>query len=88
MNLFCESAFRQINVFAQSICDILDKLEDTDLARRPTENKHSIGELLKHIAMICEADLHISDEKTIEEMESYYSSKVISSKEEINQRII
>ncbi|MDX8362623.1 DinB family protein [Cytobacillus sp. IB215316] len=88
MNLFCESAFRQINVLAQSICDIIDKLEDTDLARRPTENKHSIGELLKHIAMICEADLHISDEKKIEEMESYYSSKVFSSKEEIKQELM
>ncbi|WP_081415240.1 DinB family protein [Ectobacillus panaciterrae] len=88
MNAYREGVFNQINVLIQTILSIVDKLEESDLEKRPTENKYSIGELLKHIATICEADLLISDEKTSEEMDKYYSIKLIKSKEEIKEELI
>lgn len=68
-----ESVLHQIEVAVKTIIEIIDKLEEADLQKRPTANKQSIGELLEHIAVICEADWHISNGATKEEMENYYS---------------
>lgn len=73
MNSYCQHALHQIEVAVTTIIKILDKLEDQDLKKRPTPGKHSIGELLEHIAMICHADLLISDGSTQEEMNLFYS---------------
>ena len=53
---------------------MIDKLEESDLEKRPTPNKHSIGELLEHMALICKADSLISDGVSQEEMTAFYSS--------------
>ncbi|ERN51178.1 DinB family protein [Alkalihalophilus marmarensis] len=69
----CESVLHQIEVALKTIIEIIDNLEEEDLQKRPTPKKHSIGELLEHIALICKADWHISKEATQEEMQSFYA---------------
>lgn len=68
-----ESVLHQIEVAIQTVIEIIDNIEEEDLQNRPTPNKHSIGELLEHIAVICEADWRISTEASEREMESFYS---------------
>ncbi|WP_299091531.1 DinB family protein [uncultured Metabacillus sp.] len=70
----CLPVFHQIEVAVKTVLEIIDTLEEDDLQKRPTPNKHSIGELLEHIAIICEADWRISNEATQEEMEYFYST--------------
>ncbi|MGP4039792.1 DinB family protein [Gracilibacillus sp. D59] len=69
----CENVLHQIEVAVNTVIEIIEKLEEDDLQKRPTSNKHSIGELLEHIALICEADWLISKEATKEEMENLYA---------------
>ncbi|MGA4466836.1 DinB family protein [Bacillus bombysepticus] len=69
----CENVLHQIEVAVKSVIEIIGNLEEDDLQKRPTPNKHSIGELLEHIAVICAADWRISKEATQEEMENFYS---------------
>ncbi|MGG3529279.1 DinB family protein [Bacillus pseudomycoides] len=69
----CESVVHQIEVAIKTVIEIIGNLEENDLQKRPTPNKHSIGELLEHMAVICEADWRISKEATQEEMENFYS---------------
>ncbi len=70
----CESVLHQIEVAVKTLIEIIGNLEEADLQKRPTSNKRSIGELLEHIAIICEADWRISKEATQEEMEKFYSN--------------
>ena len=70
----CQSVLHQIDIAVQTIIKMIDQLKEDDLAKRPTLNKHSIGELLEHMAVLCEADLHIANEATQEEMSKFYSS--------------
>ncbi|TQR12959.1 DinB family protein [Psychrobacillus soli] len=72
--MYRETVLHQIEVAVKTIIEIIEKLEEADLQKRPTSNKQSIGELLEHIAVICEADWHISNGATKEEMENYYSA--------------
>ena len=74
VNTYCQSALNQIKIAVMSIVKMIDKLEESDLQKRPTANKHSIGELLEHIALICKADSLISDGASQEEMTAFYSS--------------
>jgi uncharacterized damage-inducible protein DinB len=69
----CEIVFHQIEVAVNTIIQIIDNLKEEDLQKRPTPNKHSIGEILEHLAIICEADWRISNEVSEEEMASFYS---------------
>ena len=68
------SVLHQIEIAIQSIIKIIDQLEEEDLTKRPTPNKHSIGELLEHIAVLCEADLHIANETTEGAMSQFYAT--------------
>lgn len=49
MNTYCKSALNQIRIALTSTSEIIDKLEEIDLQKRPAPNKHSLGELLEHI---------------------------------------
>lgn len=69
-----KAVLHQIEVAVSTIIEMIDKLDTNDLQKRPTANKQSIGELLEHIAGICEADWRISNGVTKEEMENYYSN--------------
>ncbi|WP_456278950.1 DinB family protein [Bacillus sp. AK128] len=70
----CSSVLYQIEVAIKTVIKIIDTLDEGDLQKRPTGSKHSVGELLEHIAVICEADWRISKEATQEEMEKFYST--------------
>ncbi|MBD3108055.1 DinB family protein [Bacillus sp. AGMB 02131] len=84
----CESVLHQIEVAVKTIIEIINKLEVDDLQKRPTFNKQSIGELLEHIAVICEADWHISNGATQEEMEKFYSNVSYKTLESIEDGLI
>lgn len=68
-----KSILHQIEIAVNTIVQMIEKLEDVDLQKRPTPNKQSIGELLTHLAVICEADWRISNEATESQMAAFYS---------------
>ncbi|MGM0840037.1 MAG: DinB family protein [Bacillota bacterium] len=74
MNPYCKSALHQIQVCIETLVKMIDQLEEKDLLERPDPGKHSVGELLEHIALICEADWRISNEASQENMEVFYLS--------------
>ncbi|MBS4206317.1 DinB family protein [Lederbergia citrea] len=83
-----ESVLHQIEVAVKTLIKIISKLEEGDLQKRPTSNKQSIGELLEHIAIICEADWRISNEATQVEMEKIYSNVSYKTLESIEDGLI
>ncbi|TKH07701.1 DinB family protein [Peribacillus simplex] len=87
MNTYCKSALHQIKVAVTTIVDDR-KLAENDLQKRPTPNKHSIGELLEHIAIICEADSLISDGASQDKMNKFYSSVSYKSLKEMKEALI
>lgn len=88
MNPYVKSALHQIEVANDTIIKIIETLEESDLMKRPTADKHSIGELLKHIAMICHADLLISEGASGEEMAGFYSSAALNNLHDIKEALI
>ncbi|WP_019380482.1 DinB family protein [Cytobacillus oceanisediminis] len=74
MNPYCKSALNQLKIALTKTIEIMEKLDESDLLKRPSSNKHSIGELLEHIANICRADLLIANGATQDEMNQFYSS--------------
>lgn len=74
MNSYVKTTLNQISIAVWSIADMMDKLELSDLVIQPTENKFSIGQVVAHISLICQADLLISDEASEEQMSTFYSS--------------
>ncbi|TDL82945.1 DinB family protein [Peribacillus frigoritolerans] len=88
MNPYVENALHQIEVAIETIIKIMDTLEDSDLMKRPTADKHSIGELLEHIAMICQADLLISEGASGEEMTAFYSASALKNLQDLKGGLI
>ncbi|MGN7395763.1 DinB family protein [Peribacillus frigoritolerans] len=88
MNTYCNSALNQIKVAVKTIVEMMEKLEENDLQKRPTPNKHFIGELLEHIAIICEADSLISDGASQDKMNKFYSSVTYKSLYEMKEALI
>ncbi|MBE1553033.1 DinB family protein [Sporosarcina limicola] len=88
MNIYCKAALHQINIAVKSIIEIIDKLEDSDLQKRPTPTKHSIGELLEHITMICRADSLIADGASKEEMHTFYTSASLNTLDEMKEALL
>jgi len=74
MNTYCKSSLNQIKIALTTTIEIMEKLDESDLLKRPSADKHSIGELLAHIANICRADLLIANGATQNEMNQFYSS--------------
>ncbi|MCG1008821.1 DinB family protein [Salinicoccus sp. ID82-1] len=87
MEVVCQSVLKQIKVAVDTLVEIIDTLEESDLQKRPTEGKFSIGEMLEHTALICEADWRISNSATQKEMEEFYTSfslmSLVAIKEEL-----
>lgn len=83
MNTYCQSVLHQVKFALTTIIKIIDTLGEDDLQVRPTENKHSVGELLAHIAAICKADLLISNGATEVEMQDFYSKVSLKNRTEI-----
>lgn len=85
MSEYVKSALNQILIAVRSITDMMDKLEPTDLDGKPTENKNSIGQLLTHISLLCQADLLIADEASEEQMSMFYSSNQVQNTAEMKE---
>ncbi|MCE4050419.1 MULTISPECIES: DinB family protein [Bacillaceae] len=79
MNKYCGAALNQIRIAVDSIKELMMSLREEDLTFRPTLTKFSIGELLEHLSLICEADLLIASGMSKEEMESFYVEHKLSS---------
>ena len=88
MNSYCRHALHQIRVAVDSIVELVDCLEENDLQQRPTTTKHSIGELLEHIATICRADYYIAEGANQEEMAAFYLTVSLTTKEEIKEALL
>ncbi|MFE0559755.1 DinB family protein [Paenibacillus lautus] len=88
MNSYCTYALHQIEVAIVSIVAIIDKLDEADLLVKPTEGKYSVGELLKHIAVICRADFHISGGATQEEMSTYYAGVSLNNLKDLQAELL
>ncbi|WP_053366589.1 DinB family protein [Bacillus sp. FJAT-27245] len=84
---FCKNALNQIRIVLETIAAITDQLDDADLKFRPTENKHSVGELLEHLAMICIADFRIAQGYSKVEMDKFYPEHSYKTKQEIKDAI-
>ncbi|RNA66868.1 DinB family protein [Alteribacter keqinensis] len=83
----CTSALNQIRIAISTTLKIVEKLEEEDLQKKPTSTKHSVGELLEHLASVCEADLLISNGAAKEEMSRYYSTVCCKTIEELNSTL-
>ncbi len=88
MNTYCKSALNQIKVALTTTIEIIDKLEELDLQKRPSPNKHSIGELLEHISIICKADLLIANGATKDEMIDFYSTVTYENSTQIKDALL
>ncbi|MBZ9536981.1 DinB family protein [Cytobacillus oceanisediminis] len=87
MNTYTASALNQIEIALKTIIEMIETLKEADLQQRPASNKRSIGELLEHIAVICRADLLISNGATQKEMAEYYSSVSLKSVKDVKDAI-
>ncbi|WP_226585491.1 DinB family protein [Halobacillus litoralis] len=87
MNMYCQSAFHQLEVVIASISEMVGQLSEEDLQLRPTEGKYSIGELLEHIAAIPAADGHITEGASKEEMQRFYETINMKTKQEILDKL-
>ncbi|GEN55044.1 DinB family protein [Halobacillus faecis] len=87
MNMYCQSAFHQLEIVIASISEMVGQLSEEDLTLRPTEGKYSIGELLEHIAAIPAADGHITEGASKAEMEHFYETGSMKTKDEILERL-
>ncbi|GAB3070608.1 DinB family protein [Salinicoccus sesuvii] len=72
MEKVSQSVLNQIKIGVDTLIEIMNTLEESDLQMRPTAGKFSIGELLEHIALICEADWRILNGATQQDMQTFY----------------
>ncbi|MCM3387855.1 DinB family protein [Ureibacillus chungkukjangi] len=83
-----KSILHQIEIAVNTIVQMIEKLEDVDLQKRPTPNKQSIGELLTHLAVICEADWRNSNEATESQMTAFYSENAYTTLQSIKDVLL
>lgn len=74
MNMYLSSTIHQIRIAMDSVIEMMEQLNETELTTCPISGKRTYQELLAHISLICHADLLIMKEATIEEMNSFYES--------------
>ncbi|MFD1884724.1 DinB family protein [Paenibacillus wenxiniae] len=88
MNRYCQSVFDQMDMAIESVLGIIDTLREQDLAVRPTADKMSVGELLAHLAVLCEADYLIGAGASEEEMDVFYEQNEPAMNREAIQRAL
>lgn len=82
MQAYCKQVFHQLELIVTSTSELISSIEESEWKVRPTDGKFSIGELIGHIALICEADLRIADGASETEMSAFYNSRTPKSKEQ------
>ncbi|WP_411348364.1 DinB family protein [Paenibacillus sp. WLX2291] len=73
MNVYSQGVFHQMDMAIQSVINIIHTLRAEDLNVKPTQEKMSIGELLVHMSVLCEADFLIGAGASEEEMDIFYA---------------
>ena len=74
MDSYCTQVFHQLKMAVHSTAQLISSIEESDWEVRPTDGKFSVGELVGHIALICEADRRIADGASETEMSAFYSA--------------
>ncbi|MGM0896409.1 MAG: DinB family protein [Bacillota bacterium] len=82
MQVYCEQVFHQLELIVTSTGELISSIEESDWEVRPTDGKFSVGELIGHIALICEADLRIANGAGETDMAAFYESQTPGSKEQ------
>lgn len=83
--LNCTSILDQIELAINTTIEMVNTLDEADLLKRPTPGKHSLGELLEHIAIICEADWLISMGASEQEMTIFYEETSYNTLDKIKE---
>lgn len=73
MNIYCVGVFKELDLAVESIVELINTLNEGDLAIRPTERKWSIGELLAPMSVLCKADFLIGAGASEEELDLFYA---------------
>ncbi|PEP54630.1 DinB family protein [Bacillus pseudomycoides] len=87
MNPYVKSVLNQLEIVVESISSIIHQLGEEDLQVQPIATKRSIGELLKHISVICKADYLILNNASREEMDKFYNSIMLYTLLDIEQQL-
>ncbi|WP_121661655.1 DinB family protein [Metabacillus litoralis] len=87
MNLYTKSALKQIKLALDSVSTMINQLKEEDLHIKALATKRSIGELLEHISVLCEADLLILNGATEGEMSSFYNAHSYKTLEGLQQAL-
>ncbi|UNL82981.1 DinB family protein [Priestia koreensis] len=72
----------QAEIAIRSTKQLIESVSEELFSKKIHEGKRSLGELIAHIAVICEADLHIMKEATVEEMNDFYQRCNVTTKQE------
>lgn len=88
MNKYVKSVIHQIRIVVRSTIVIIDTIDPSDLEVQPTEDKYSIGQLLAHMALICKADLLISEEASEGQMSKFYAANSLVSVAEMKEALL
>ncbi|MGG1575862.1 DinB family protein [Fictibacillus sp. NRS-1165] len=85
---FVKPIMHQLEITNQSIVQILEFLNESDLELSLGEKKRTVRELLAHLAVICQADFLIMNEATQQEMEEFYERHQPQTKKEIKETLL
>ncbi|MEB9972517.1 DinB family protein [Bacillus cereus] len=88
MNSYVTSVLNQLEILVESISSIIYQLKEEDLQVQPIATKRSIGELLKHISVICKAHYLILNNASKEEMDKFYDSIMLCTLLDIEQQLV
>ncbi|WP_262176016.1 DinB family protein [Saccharococcus sp. Marseille-Q5394] len=88
MSEYVKSVLHQFHIVVMSTIDIIDTVDQSDLEVQPTENKFSVGQLLAHMALVCKADLLISEEASEGQMSNFYAVNTLVSVTEMKEALL
>ncbi|GGO02906.1 DinB family protein [Saccharibacillus kuerlensis] len=72
MHPCCKSIFDQLDIAIESVQALIRSLNEEELVVKGHPNKMSVGELLAHLSVLCEADFRIGAGASLEDMQRFY----------------
>lgn len=85
--MIVKELLHQLEIAVNSVGIMLKQTPENLFEYRPASNKRSIRELYIHLALICEADFYISNGVSAEDMNYFYESNILETREEIAARL-